>query len=243
MEFRGNFLLWIFIQLLWVSLQIFVIQILFTHTTNILGWSKFEVFFLTGLFRTIRGVFDYIVYANLINLPDAIDQGELDYSLTRPVNALFLLSVRRHEYSEFATILTGMGFVIYSWINLKLPVSFVFVGNLLMLLILGFLAFYSIILFFATLSFFFTRLSAMNSVYDVFNTILRYPVDIFSRHSPVLEIVALPLAVIATIPARILFSPVSPSLVLTEWLIVSAMVASVMYLWNAAIKRYSSASS
>ena len=243
MEFRANFFLWLGIQGLWVGLQIFIIQVLFQYTNVIRGWTKPEVFFLIGLFRIIKGFFDFFIYENLVYLSESIDRGELDYSLIKPLNTLFLISINRHKYSELGTFLTGIGFVMYGWYILSIPLTFQNILLSVLLMISGLIALYSIILFVSTLSFFLTRLRAISSFYDILDTALRYPTDLLISGRSQMGVILIPLAIVVTVPDQIILGKSNSLVFVGE--IAGAMLFFLLafIFWNFALKHYSSASS
>jgi ABC-2 type transport system permease protein len=236
MEFRANFLLWLFIQGVWVGLQILIVQVLFQYTDAIYGWTQPEVFMLIGMFRVSRGLFDFFVYANLTDLPDIIDSGNLDYSLTKPISALYLASFRRHQYDQLGTFLTGIAFIAYAWPGANVPLTII-------LIICGFVAFYSLILIISTLSFYLTKLTAIGSTHDILNTILRYPIDLLVGNRGQADVLLLPLTVIVTIPAKIVLGKAPQS---WFWLEIASVVIFFLLaygFWKYSLRRYSSASS
>ena len=48
MSFKGNFILWIIVELLWFGLQLSFVSVVFTQTSQIGSWSAWEVVLLTG---------------------------------------------------------------------------------------------------------------------------------------------------------------------------------------------------
>ncbi|HEX4645003.1 MAG TPA: hypothetical protein VH598_05280, partial [Verrucomicrobiae bacterium] len=42
MSFKSNFLLWIFVELLWFGLQLSLIGVLYLHTDHIGSWTKWQ---------------------------------------------------------------------------------------------------------------------------------------------------------------------------------------------------------
>ena len=48
MGFKVNFLLWIFVDLLWFALQVTFIAVIYRHTEHIGDWSKWEVIMLVA---------------------------------------------------------------------------------------------------------------------------------------------------------------------------------------------------
>ena len=57
MTFKTNFVLWIFVELLWFGLQITFINVMFLHTESIAGWSKWQVVLLIGTSHFIQQIF------------------------------------------------------------------------------------------------------------------------------------------------------------------------------------------
>jgi len=241
MEFRANFFLWLGVQGLWIGLQILIVQILFQYTDAIHGWTKPEIFLLIGIFRLIRGIFDFFVYANLVGFPESVGRGELDYTLTKPINTLFFVSVRKHQYSQLGRFISGVGFILYAWGALSIPVNLENILSLTFFMVAGFLTLYSIILLISTASIFLIRLSALSSFYDILNTALRYPVNLLVNDNQ-LQFLLIPFATIVTIPAQVVLGKPLFGGLLSE-LSVMVLVGLALWFWNFALKHYSSASS
>jgi len=167
MEFRSNFFLWFILQVVWVIIQAGMIGLYFNFTDNISGWTKPQVFLLIGLFRVIEGIYHVFFHMNLMNFPENISSGNLDFYLTRPVNSQFLVTTRYHSPDEIGTLFTGMGLVWYALIQLKYSLSVILLVKLLVLVAFGLLALYSVMLILSSLAFIFTRMTALFSIWDV----------------------------------------------------------------------------
>src|SRR4051812_22455247 len=48
MSFKANFLLWIFVELLWFALQLSFFAVIYSHTDHIADWTKWQVVLLIG---------------------------------------------------------------------------------------------------------------------------------------------------------------------------------------------------
>lgn len=242
-EFRGNFLFLTFTAALWVVFYVVVIEVYFRFTDQIVGWSKGEVFVLYGLFRIIKGIFDVFLRPNVNYLPEAIQFGTLDYLLTRPINPLFLLSVSRHKVSEVSSPLVGiliLGYALSSYMIFLPSVAYI---GLIIDIALGVIIFYCLILAFAVLAFFLTRLTAISSIYDVISNTLRFPADTLSRGSAVAELLVFPLALAVTWPAKLFLGKIELSYIGVYALLTFLLFALVYRFWLFALKRYTSASS
>lgn len=243
MEYRSDFLIALFMNIIWVIFQLWTIKIYFNFTNNIVGWSENEIFVLVGFVRVGKGIFDLFIRRNLFNFPDDVSQGTLDYNLTRPVNSLFLISTRYHILSEVSTFVSGI--IIFTWALgqvhfVATPLSVLLV---ILLTVMGFLVYYSIHVAFATISFYVVRLSAMKDLHEVVSQAMRYPTQIFSRQNALYLILLLPIYLMATFPVRIILGKDgSASLILQS--VLSLAVFYLVYLfWQSSLRHYSSASS
>lgn len=242
-EFRGNFLFLALTAALWVVFYVVVIEVYFRFTDQIVGWSKHEIFVLYGLFRIIKGIFDVFLRPNVNYLPEAIEFGTLDYLLTRPVNPLFLLSVSRHKVSEVSSPLVGvfiLGYALSIYGVSLPPVAYL---GLVVYIALGVAVFYCLILAFAILSFFLTRLTAISSIYDVISNALRFPTDALSRRSAAAELLVFPLALAVTWPTKLFLGKIEVWYVGVYILLTLLLFSLVYRFWLIALKNYTSASS
>src|SRR5438876_3971672 len=78
MSFKGNFLLWIVVELLWFGLQLAFIGVLYLHTENIGTWTKWQVVMLVGASHFIQQVYQAFFLVNCTNLSELVRTGKLD---------------------------------------------------------------------------------------------------------------------------------------------------------------------
>jgi len=243
MEFKASFMLWIVVEVFFVLVQVAMVGIYFNFTDNLLGWTKSQVFLLVGLFRIIEGIFHIFFYKNLLNLPENISSGDLDLLLTRPVNSLFLISTRYFCLDEIGTLLTGFLVVWYSLSLLKFDFTFLLFGKLFILVAFGLLGMYSVILIFSTLSFFFTRLTALHSVYDIITKTLRIPIDVITKNNAIGNSLLFPLIIIVTLPSQIILGYSGYQFILLESTASLILFYIARKFFYFALRHYSSASS
>src|SRR4030095_12274298 len=55
--FKGNFLLWIVVEVLWFGLQLSFIGVIYLHTDAIGTWTKWQVVMLVGASQFIQQIF------------------------------------------------------------------------------------------------------------------------------------------------------------------------------------------
>ena len=101
MMFKGNFLLWIVVELLWFGLQLSFIGVLYLHTDAIGTWTKWQVVLLVGASHFIQQIFQAFFLINCTNLSELVRTGKLDFLLLLPVNTRFVVSLRQVDLGGF----------------------------------------------------------------------------------------------------------------------------------------------
>lgn len=242
MEFRSNFLLLMAVDILWVAFQILLIELYFQFTGSIFGWSKPQVFVLMGLFRIVKGIIDVFFRPNINQLPVSVNRGELDYILTKPKDSMFLVSIKRHAYTEISTIFLGIAIMAYGLLMIG-PLNPSKIIPTLIFLPFGVIMFYCFLFCFACLSLFIHRLEATYQYYDILSNLFRFPTDFMGMQIRQLNLILFPLAIVATVPAKFILGK-------SDWDSIFAMsflslitLALTRRFWFFALRRYQSASS
>lgn len=243
MEYRSNFFMSIILNIFWVSFQFWIILTLYQYTDSIAGWSKNETIVLYGIFRLTKGFFDMFIRKNLFDFPNSISSGDLDYSLTKPVNTLFLTSLRYHLLTEASTLISGAVIFVYSLTLFNFQLDAFLVFRVIVSVFVAFTAYYSFLTFLVTMSFFMTRFTAINELNTVISQSMRYPTSALSRGNKAIDFFLLPIAMIATYPAGVILNKFDPFGIVIELFVAVLMFTGMYYFWNFALKRYSSASS
>ena len=95
MGFKSNFILWIFVELLWFALQLCFIGVIYLHTDHIGTWTKWQVVMLVGASHFIQQIFQAFFLTNCVQLSELIRTGRLDFMMLLPINTRFLISLRQ----------------------------------------------------------------------------------------------------------------------------------------------------
>lgn len=243
MEFRANFIMSGIIACSWVFFHIFVVNIYFQFTDNLLGWTKTEIFIFVGIFRLIKSLVDMFIRTNFKNFPEDVNKGKLDYSLTRPINTLFLSSFRFHKYNEAASFAAGFFILVYAFKLGGSSLNTTVLFGLIFSVLIGLFAYYSLLLFFTTLSIFMTKLTAISEINNVLANALRYPTNTYTRGNMVLDLIILPLTIVSTYPLQILFGKSPVWFIVIEIFLAGLLFFLVYRFWLFALRHYSSASS
>jgi len=245
MSFKLNFLLWMLVEVLWFLGQIVFIEVVFSYVGAIGGWSKWEVVLLIGTHQLIGQLFQAFFYMNLANLPELVRTGRMDFMLLLPVDTQFVVSLKQFGMDNVVNALVGAGFVTFSLWKLSLVPT---AAQLLLYgaaVCCGILIHYCVMLLFASSSFWMVRSQGLiYGYYSLFN-IGRYPDTIFRGAFKLVFSWLIPVIIVANIPSRLLIHATEnpwPSLLQLAAATLFITVATRL-IWNAALRRYSSASS
>src|SRR5438046_126010 len=157
MIFKSNFLLWIFVELLWFGLQLSFIGVLYLHTEHIGTWTKWQVVLLIGGSHFIQQLFQAFFLINCTNLSELIRTGKLDFLLLLPINTRFVVSFRQVDLGAFVNATFAMAVMTYAGHQMHLVPSVLQVLGFLMLCVAGILIHYSLMFLLASICFWTVR--------------------------------------------------------------------------------------
>jgi ABC-2 type transport system permease protein len=244
MTFKGNFLLWIFVELLWFALQLSFIGVLYLHTDHIGSWTKWEVVMLIGASHFIQQIFQAFFLINCTNLSELVRTGKFDFLLLLPINTRFVVSLRQVDLGGFVNAGSALAVMVYAARQLHLVPAPLDVLGFLVLCAAGILIHYSLMFLLASISFWTVR--AQGIVWGYYNLfqIARMPDEAFQGLFKALFTFALPMLLVSNVPVRVLVHTITAP---GQWLLLLGMAIACFALsewgWRFSIRRYTSASS
>ncbi len=242
---RFNF----FLITLAVTLQMFVtllfIKIIFNFVNNISGWNFYEALIIVASYMLIEGL-SWVICAELAGITKNIRSGNLDGMITKPISTQFLVSVWRADPEDWARIVTAMIVLTYSVSRLGLAWPEIMINGIFYLVLIfnAFVITYSLTLFIKSQAFWVIETGNLWMMTNQIIRVSQYPTDIFFHKAVrILFSTVIPLAFMATVPAKIFIHGFD------FWLVSSSIVLAVIFFfasrkfWKFALKHYSSASS
>ncbi len=244
MSFKGNFILWIFVEILWFGLQLCFVTVLFSQTEKIQSWTKWQMVLLVGASNFIQQLYQAFFLTNCTNLSELVRTGKMDFLLALPVNTRFLVSLRVVDLGAFFNALFAMCVMTFAALKLHLhPTLGQFVGFAALCLV-GIMIHYSLMFLLASFCFWTVRAQGIVwGYYQMFN-IARLPDEAFRGAFKAVFTFALPVLLVSNVPVRVLadkmYSPAS-------WLCLLALgvlwAGISEWFWRHSLKHYTSASS
>jgi ABC-2 type transport system permease protein len=115
--FRGNFLVKIFVEILWLFILLVFTRTLFGgNTQRIAGWTESQYFFFVGCYFALEGLIETLFLENCGEFTELVRTGNLDLYLLRPIDEQFMISCRKIDWSTVPNVLMGaavMGWALY----------------------------------------------------------------------------------------------------------------------------------
>ncbi|MDA7632937.1 ABC-2 family transporter protein [bacterium] len=244
MQFKMNFLLWIFVEFLWFGLQLAFVAVIYSHTDRIATWSKWEVVLLTGGSQFIQQVFHAIFLNNIVGLSEHIRTGRLDFMLLLPINSRFLISLRTVDLGSLVGALGGLVVMAYACYRMNLVPSFAQCFGFGVLCFVGILIHYSLMFLLGCISFVSVKAQGIvRGYYNLFN-IARLPDGAFQGMFRIFFTFFVPMLLVSNVPVKLLANKLSSPLEIVSLIAMACFCYLVSeFGWRFAIKRYTSASS
>ncbi|SFT00164.1 ABC transporter permease [Marininema halotolerans] len=243
LQYRSDFFVQMVTDIMFQTVNLVFILVVFNHTTHLSSWSREEVIFIYGYFLVPFSIF--AAFFNLWEFNERyIIKGELDRVLTRPVHSLFQVMMETMTPESLSGALTGMA--VMGWASWEMDLQFHWYDPLLFLLFaLGGAAIYGgLYIMLTSISLFSDSKTDIQPIMYNVGNYGRYPIDIYNKVIQIVLTWLMPFAFVGFYPASFLLHD-------DRWL-TFAMLTPVMgflwfalgiMVWNLGIKNYRGAGS
>lgn len=225
-----------------VGIGLAALWLVFQQTTTLGGWSASELLVVMGVYTLMGGVIAAIVQPNMERLMSDIQDGTLDYVLTKPEDAQLIVSVREIRIWQATDIVVGLVIALIAVLRLQgrpgplQALSFVYV------LVLGGLMIYSFWLILTTAAFWVVRMDEIANLFQGVYAAGRYPVGIYPGWLRTGLTVLVPIAFAVTVPAEALTGRLDGQTLLGASALTAVLLALARWIWRTGLRHYSGAS-
>jgi ABC-2 type transport system permease protein len=242
LAYRVNFFVQLFQSLLSLGISLIGLAVIFSYTDTLGGWRPDEVLALVGVYLLVGGIISLIIQPGMEELIDSVRHGTLDFALTKPEDAQFLISVRRVEIWSLIDILMGLGVLAFALVRMGERVGGGEAAIFILMLLAGGVIIYSFWLILATLSFWFVRVENILVVFQSMFEAGRWPISLYPGWLRYGLTFVVPVAFAVTVPAEALTGRLN-----WETLLIAVALAVVLFMvsrlfWRAGLRHYSGTS-
>jgi ABC-2 type transport system permease protein len=242
LQYRVNFALQVLQSLLAIAVGLIVFQLVFSHTTELNGWSHSELLAVLGVQAVMAGVIHAVIQPNMMRLTEDVQEGKLDHALTKPVDAQMLVSVREVQLWQAVDIVTGSVVIAVALVRLGGELGAVDVLAFAVALGLGAVLLYCFWLVLATGSFWVVRMWFLPELFEGIFQTGRWPVGIYPDWLRFGITFLVPIAFAITVPAEAVTSRLEWQTLAFAALFTVAAFALTRWFWRFGLRHYTGAS-
>ena len=247
LAFRGNFLMKVLLEVVWLGILLLFFHTIFRNTSRIEGWNEYQYLFFLGCYYALEGLIETLFLENCIEFGELVRTGNLDFFLLKPIDEQFLLSFRHIDWSTAPKVFIGGALMGVSLWELGEPISLLKACCFVVTLGSGIAMAYSFLLILASTAIWMVRNQSLMELWWLFSSLMRYPRDIYEEPWAVLIqkvfTFLLPALLVVSVPAEAMVRILEPGIIV--WTILAGMMMLVISRWvfRKSIRFYRSASS
>jgi ABC-2 type transport system permease protein len=242
LQYRANFFVQLFKSVLALGVALIVLRLVYSHTTELNGWSESELLIVLGIQLVMSGLVHTAIQPNMQRLVDEVQDGKLDYALTKPEDAQVIVSVREVQIWQMVDVISGAVVVAVGVGRLEHGVG---IGDALSfagLLLLGASLIYCFWLIISTGAFWIIRMWFIAELFEgVFQT-GRWPIGVYPGWLRYSLTYLVPIGFAITVPAEAVTSRLEWTTVVIAVVFAAALFAFTRWFWRFGLRRYSGAS-
>lgn len=242
LEFKANLFAKIGGNFMWIFFFVMILFVVYSKTNSVAGWDRGDAFVLAATVFLMNACFNAFFFS-LQEIPSQIRLGTMDFVVTKPMDTQFWVSTRKFNFDQIGTAVAGC-----IMIAVGIHVAGLHPGlsqwcAYSLLLAASMAIFYAFNLTLMTTAIWLVRVDNLWVLGESLVGVARYPVDIYESGLRRFVTFVVPLAFLATVPARQLVKGFDLAAV-GEGLIWALVVLGLSRLfWRYAMTAYSSASS
>lgn len=247
MTFRGNFLVKVSVEVLWLGIMLVFYETVFARTSLVADWPKQDFLFFVGCFFALNGVIETLFLENCNEFSNLVRSGDLDFLLLKPIDEQFLITCRRVDWSVAPNVLMGFGVMGVALWNKGWEFDAWRAGAFVFTFACGVAISYAFMLILTSFSVWLVRNQSLMEMWWLFSSLARYPREIFQRgwaHS--LDLVftyVLPILLVVNVPARTMVKVLDGRMIAFVGLVTVASLSLSRRFFQKALRSYRSASS
>ena len=242
LQYRVNFFVQLGQSLISLATGLIGLWLVFSHTSELNGWTQSELLIVMGIFVLMGGIINAFIQPNMTRLLEEIQQGTLDFALTKPADAQGLISIREFHLWSLTDVLVGVTVLSYGVFHYQGNVGITQSLEFVLALVMGSVLIYCFWLIITSTAFWIVRVDEIVNLFQGVYAAGRWPVGIYPRWLQVGLTFIIPVAFAVTIPAEALTSRLTP-LILVGTLGLTILFSVVARLiWRLGLRNYSGAS-
>ncbi len=242
LQYRTNLVIQLVQSAVGLLTALLGLGIVFSKTDSLAGWSSAELLALIGVYTLVAGLTRMVVQPSLAKFMEDVRLGTLDFTLTKPVDAQILVSMRQIEVWKLVDVIVGIVVLGIAIAQLGATIGVAQALGFALALVSGVAIIYSFLMILATCAFWFVRLDNILNIFQSMYEAGRWPIGIYPPWLRTALTFLVPIGFAITVPAEGLVGRLtSPTLLGAIGLAIALPILARLF-WRFGIKHYSGAS-
>ena len=242
LQYRANFFVQLFKSLLALGVALIVLRLVYSHTAELNGWSQSELLIVLGIQLVMGGIVHTLIQPNMQRFVDEVQDGKLDYALTKPEDAQVIVSVREVQIWQIVDVVSGAIVVGIGAAGLDHAVTARDVLAFAGLLVVGAVLIYCFWLIISTGAFWIIRMWFIAELFEGIFQTGRFPIGIYPGWLKYSLTYLVPIGFAITVPAEAVTSRLEWPTVVVALGFAGGLFAFTRWFWRFGLRRYSGAS-
>jgi ABC-2 type transport system permease protein len=247
MAFRGNFLVKVSVEVLWLGILVVFYKTVFAQTKVVAGWPEAEYLFFVGCYFALNGIIETLFLENCNDFAELVRTGDLDFLLLKPVDEQLLITCRRIDWGTAPNVILGAILMVVALSKMGWhfdPLRVLVFG---VTFVCGTAIAYSFMLLLTSLSVWMVRNQSLMEMWWLFSSLARYPKEIFlgtwAEPIGLFFTFLVPILLVVNIPASAMVRVLDPSMVVFTLLATLGLLWASRRFFQRSLRSYRSASS
>ena len=249
LQYRVNFFIQVLQSVISLGVGLIGLGLVFSYTNQLNGWSRPELLAVVGVFTLMGGIIQAAIQPNMERLTNEIQQGTLDFALTKPADSQVIVSVREFRFWQLVDVVVGLIVIGFSVNEMNsggcaICTSFGILQILgfILALILGGIMIYCFWLILSSVAFWVIRVNDIVNLFEGLYAAGRWPVGIYPEWLKFGLTFLIPVAFAVTLPAEALTGRLTALNLLGAFALTVALVMLARLIWRLGIRHYAGAS-
>ena len=242
LQYRVNFFVQLLQSLIQVGTALIMLALVYSHTTELNGWSESELLTLIGVQVLLGGFIHTFIQPNMQRLMEDVQQGTLDYALTKPEDSQLLISVRMVRMWQVVEIASGLVLMIVGLSGVQQSIGVADAVAFGIALLIGGVLVYCFWLVITTGAFWVVRMENVLELFEGIYQTGRWPVTVYPVWLRFSVTFLIPIGFAVTVPAEALTSRLQWPTLVFAFAFGVAVFAFTRWFWHYGLRHYSGAS-
>jgi ABC-2 type transport system permease protein len=242
LQYRVNFFLQLFQSLIQAGTGLIMLALVYSHTTELNGWTEPELLSLLGVQILLGGLIHTFIQPNMEKLMQDVQQGTLDYALTKPADSQVLVSVRQFRIWQSVEVFTGLTLLIVGLTRIDSSVGFVDALTFAFALGIGIVLVYCFWLIVTTSAFWIVRMENVLELFEGIYQTGRWPIGVYPTWLRFSVTFLIPVGFAVTVPAQAITSRLHWGTLVLSVVFAVVLFGLTRWFWRFGLRHYSGAS-